>query len=177
MDDPLSVLQRVAKGDFVAFESLYDRYHLLVYNIAIRILGDQSWAEDITQDVFVKVWSNPQGFRGGNFACWLGRVTRNRAVDLMRARQLRPESELPDIALSGSSLVDEVFAKIDLEHVRSVLRALPEEQRSLIVLGFFGGVTHAELAQSTGVPLGTVKTRIRNGLRSLRLALEGYVIA
>jgi len=177
MDDPALVLQRVADGDFAAFEFLYDRYHRLVYSIAIRILENEAWAEDVTQEVFTKIWTDPQNFRGGNFAGWIARVTRNRTIDLMRSRQLRPESELPDVLRLGASLDDEVFAKIDGECVRSALRELPEEQRSLIVLGFFSGVTHEELARRTGVPLGTVKTRIRSGLKKLRAALEGFVVA
>jgi len=177
MDDPALVLQRVAEGDFAAFELLYDQYHRLVYSVAIRILENEAWAEDVTQEVFTKIWTEPQNFRGGNFTGWIARVARNRTIDLMRSRQLRPEAQLPDVLGFGSSLDDEVFAKLDGERVRSALRDLPEEQRSLIVLGFFSGVTHEELARRTGIPLGTVKTRIRSGLKKLRLALEGYVIA
>jgi len=168
MDDPSLVLQRVADGDFGAFESLYDQYHRLVYRIAIGILENEAWAEDVTQDVFTKIWTDPHTFRGGNFAGWISRVARNRTIDLMRLRRLHPESELPDVPRLTSSLHDEVFAKIDGERVRSALRDLPEEQRSLIVLGFFSGLTHDELARHTGVPLGTVKTRIRSGLKKLR---------
>lgn len=169
------VLERVAKGDFAAFEALYDRYHLLVYGIARRMLDDDALAEDVVQDVFTKLWTNPKSFRGGHFAGWLSRVTRNRTVDLLR--QLRPAAELPNASESPESLVDEVIAKVDGERLRSALNELPEEQRSLIILGFFGGMVHTELARHTGVPLGTVKTRVRSGLKKLRAALEGYVVA
>jgi RNA polymerase sigma-70 factor, ECF subfamily len=177
MDEPTLILQRVAGGDFAAFESLYDQYHRLVYSIAIRILENEAWAEDVTQNVFTKIWADPQNFRGGNFSGWLARLTRNRTIDFMRSRQLRPESQLPDVLGFGSALNGEVFANIDGDRVRSALRELPEEQRSLIMLGFFSGVTHEELAWRTGVPLVTVKKRIRSGLKKLRVALEGYVIA
>jgi len=177
MDDLAPILQRIAEGDFAAFEALYDRYHLLVYGVAMGILENPAWAEDVTQDVFTKLWTDPQNFRGGNFAGWIARVTRNRTIDLLRSRQLRPEPRRPEAIEITSSLDDEVFARIDSERVRSALRELPAEQRSLIVLGFFSGLTHDELARRTGVPLGTVKTRIRSGLKKLRTALEGYVVA
>jgi len=177
MDDPAGVLQRVAEGDFAAFESLYDQYHRLVYGIAVRIIENEAWAEDVTQDVFTKIWTDPGSFRRGNFAGWIARVTRNRTIDLMRSRQLRPESQLPDVIRLDWSLDDEVFTKLDGDRVRLALGELPETQRSLIVLGFFSGLTHEELARRTGVPLGTVKTRIRSGLKKLRSALEDYVVA
>ena len=177
VDDPARLLRLVADGDFVAFEALYDRYHRLVYGTAFRMLENESWAEDVTQDVFTKLWTDPQRYRGGNFVGWLTRVARNRTIDLMRSRRLRPESQLPEVLPLDTSLDDDVFARLDGERVRAALDELPEEQRSLIVLGFFSGITHDELARRTGIPLGTVKTRIRTGLKKLRSALEGYVLA
>ena len=103
------------------------------------------------------------------------RVTRNRALDVLRSRASRATAEIPsDIATEGS--IDEiVFAKIDSQRVRSALAALPDEQRSPIEMGFFGGITHEEIARRTGIPLGTVKTRIRSGLRRLRGDLQSTV--
>jgi RNA polymerase sigma-70 factor (ECF subfamily) len=132
-------------------------------------------AEDLTQAVFLKLWSAPEAFQAGNFGAWIARVARNRALDTLRSRALRVESDMPtDVPLDGS-LDDTVFAKLDADLVRSALAALPDEQRAPIELGFFGGVTHEEIARRTATPLGTVKTRIRAGLRKLRVQLEAGV--
>jgi RNA polymerase sigma-70 factor (ECF subfamily) len=158
--------------DVAAFEAVYDAYHRLVHGIALRMLGDAMAAEDLTQAVFLKLWSTPEAFRDGNFGAWIARVTRNRALDSLRSRALRPEGDMPvDVPLE-ITLDEAVFAQIDGERVRSALASLPDEQRQPIELGFFGGVTHEEIARRTATPLGTVKTRIRAGLRKLRATLE-----
>ena len=165
-------MARIRNGNQAAFESLYDGFHRLVYSIAQRMLADPMAAEDLTQAVFLKIWANPDAFSGGNFAAWIARVARNRSLDVLRARSARPESEMPVDLGSEDDLDDAVFAKIQGERVRAALFALPEEQRKPIEMGFFAGVTHEEIARRTGTPLGTVKTRIRSGLRKLREALE-----
>lgn len=165
----------VRARDADAFEALYDAYHRLVYGMAARMLGDAPAAEDVTQAVFLKVWSAPELFRGGNFAAWVVRMTRNRALDVLRARSTRSEAELPESLPEETPLEDTAFAEIDADIVRNALAALPVEQREPIELGFFGGVTHEEISRRSGVPLGTIKTRIRMGLKKLRSALEGTV--
>ncbi len=168
-------MERLRARDAAAFEHLYDAYHRLVFGIALRMLSDTAMAEDLTQSVFLKIWSAPDSFREGNFAAWLSRVTRNRALDVLRSRASRPETEIPsDIPIDGT-LDDVVFAKIDSQRVRSALAALPDEQRAPIEMGFFGGITHEEIARRTGIPLGTIKTRIRTGLRRLRGDLQSAV--
>jgi RNA polymerase sigma-70 factor (ECF subfamily) len=136
------------------------------------MLDDSMAAEDLTQAVFLKLWADPDAFHGGNFGAWIARVARNRALDVIRARSVRPEGEFPIDLGSDDDLDETVLAKIEGERVRAALRALPDEQRAPIELGFFGGITHEEIARRTGTPLGTVKTRIRSGLRKLREALE-----
>ncbi|HEY0799162.1 MAG TPA: sigma-70 family RNA polymerase sigma factor [Candidatus Baltobacteraceae bacterium] len=176
MDDASRLLARVADRDTAAFEQLYDTYHRLVYGIAVRMLTDVSSAEDLTQSVFLKLWSAPAAFRGGNFVAWLCRVTRNRALDILRSKAARPDGKIPCPVAVEDPIEDMVFARLDSERVRKALADLPEEQRALIELGFFGGITHDELARRTATPLGTVKTRIRAGLRKLRGALEEHVV-
>lgn len=173
--DAEQLMERVRARDADAFEALYDLYHRLVYGVAARMLGDATSAEDVTQAVFLKVWSSPDSFRSGNFAAWIVRVTRNRALDVLRARSSHQESELPDSMPETIAIEDVAFAKIDAELIRGALGMLPTEQREPIELGFFGGVTHEEIARRTGIPLGTIKTRIRAGLRKLRVALDGAV--
>lgn len=174
-EDADVLMARVRERDPEAFESIYDLHHRLVYGIAVRMLNDATAAEDVTQSVFLKVWNAPGSYRGGNFAAWLVRVTRNRSLDALRARTTRVESPLPESLPEGESMEDAAAARFDAERVRRALAALPEEQRRAIELGFFGGITHEEIARTTGTPLGTVKTRIRSGLQKLRGALDGTV--
>jgi RNA polymerase sigma factor (sigma-70 family) len=168
-------MERVRERDVAAFESIYDSYHRLVHGIALKMLQDTMAAEDLTQAVFLKIWSAPEAFAGGNFGAWISRVARNRALDMLRSRTLRAEGEMPlDVPLE-ETLHDTVFAMIDGARVRTALATLPDDQRQPIELGFFGGVTHEEIARRTATPLGTVKTRIRAGLRKLRSSLETNV--
>ena len=131
----------------------------------------------MTQTVFLKVWNSPDLYRGGNFAAWIARVTRNRALDVMRGRNTRNEMELPEALPENEAMEETAIARIDAERVRKALAELPPEQREPIELGFFGGITHEEIARRSGTPLGTVKTRIRAGLRKLRTSLDGMVTA
>jgi RNA polymerase sigma-70 factor (ECF subfamily) len=175
IEDAAMLMVRVRERDAQAFEALYDAHHRLVYGIASRMLGDTAAAEDVTQTVFLKVWNAPELFRGGNFAAWLVRVARNRSLDALRSRTTRGESELPESLPEDEAMEDAAFARIDAERVRAALAALPPEQREPIELGFFGGITHEEIARRCGTPLGTIKTRIRSGLRKLRSALDEAV--
>ena len=168
-------MERVRARDSDAFEALYDAYHRLVYGVALRVLNDPTSAEDVTQTVFLKLWNSPESFREGNFPGWLVRVTRNRALDLVRARAAHPQVELPESMPEQDALEDTAFAHLNAQSVRRALGQLAEPERTLIALGFFGGLTHQELARHTDTPLGTVKTRIRSALRKLRAALDGVV--
>jgi RNA polymerase sigma-70 factor (ECF subfamily) len=168
-------MERVRARDVDAFEQLYDGYHRLVFGIALRIATDATVAEDVTQSIFLKLWSAPDAFREGNFAAWLSRVARNRTLDAVRSRSNRPTEEIP-IDLPAESTTDTtVFARIDAQRVRGALSVLNEEQRTPIEMGFFAGITHEEIARRTGVPLGTIKTRIRTGLRRMRESLAEAV--
>ncbi|MGD1066194.1 MAG: sigma-70 family RNA polymerase sigma factor [Vulcanimicrobiaceae bacterium] len=112
MDPGVRLMERVRARDDAAFEALYDAYHRLVFGIGLRMLGDPTMAEDVTQTVFLKVWSAPDAFRGGSFVAWVSRVTRNRALDVLRSRSARPESEIPaDLPLDGA-LEDDVRRRL-----------------------------------------------------------------
>jgi RNA polymerase sigma-70 factor (ECF subfamily) len=166
----------VRERDRRAFEALYDRFQKVVYGVAIRMLGERSAAEDVVQSVFLTVWSRPDAFREGNLGAWLTRIARNRCLDILRSRSAHAEEELPVEILDAGSLDDTVFARLDGNRVRAALAALPQEQRTLVEMGFFDGITHTEIAARTGIPLGTIKSRIRAGLRQLRGQLEGLVM-
>jgi len=173
VDEAGLLMERVRARDPEAFEAIYDRFSRLVYGVALRVLGDQTAAEDVTQAVYLKLWNAPQAYREGNLAAWLVRVTRNRALDVVRAQAAHPQVELSEALPENDVLEESVFARLDGVAVRRALGDLSENERSLIELAFFAGLTHQELAHRTGTPLGTVKTRIRTALRKLRAALEG----
>jgi RNA polymerase sigma-70 factor (ECF subfamily) len=172
VDDVDRLVERVTDGDFAAFETLYDAFHRLVYAVAYQVLGTESGAEDVTQSVFLTVWTAPNRYRGGSFRRWIAAVARNRALDVMRAR--KPELPLTDVerTLGAGDGMQEVVTRIDAARARDALASLPAAQRAPIELAFFGGLTHDEIATRTSTPLGTVKSRIRTGLRTLRVALE-----
>jgi RNA polymerase sigma-70 factor (ECF subfamily) len=168
-------MERVRARDADAFEMLYDRYHRLVYGVAMRVLGDPVGAEDVTQAVFLKIWSTPALFHEGNFGAWIARIARNRAFDVARSRARQETGSVPESLPAADALEDTALAHLDGERVRQALTQLPPEQREPIELGFFGGITQDQIARRTGLPLGTVKTRIRTGLRRLRNLLEGAI--
>lgn len=173
--DPL--ILRVAERDTVAFESLYDSHHRLVFGIALRLLGDAPSAEDLTQAVFLKVWVNAASFKGGSLAAWIARVTRNAGLDVLRSRSTHHEDSIAADVPVDTAVEDAVVASINAEEVRSALAQLPDTERSPIEMGFFGGMTYSRIAVETGVPLGTVKTRIRSGLHRLRDTLADETTA
>jgi RNA polymerase sigma-70 factor, ECF subfamily len=176
VEDAEHLVSRVRERDVAAFERLYRQSHRLVYGIAARMLGDADAAEDVTQTVYLTVWNQPDAFRGGNFVAWLSRVTRNRCLDYLRSKAARPFEELPIDLADEIGLEDTVLSGLDRGRVRQALELLPGERRELIEQGFFGGLTHAEIARRNGIPLGTVKTRIRSGLQELRAGLEAEVV-
>lgn len=167
-----ALVRRVADRDVYAFEVLYEAYHRLVFGIGLRILGDDASAADVTQGVFLKVWMNPTAFKGGSYFSWMSRVARNASFDVIRRRSTRGKTEIPADLLHDVALEDAVLANLDAHRVRSALRRLPATERIPIEMGFFGGMTYGRVATETGVPLGTVKTRIRAGLHRLRDALQ-----
>src|SRR6185437_200684 len=137
------------------------------------VLGNTSAAEDLVQEVFLQLWRNPQAFDAdrGKLAPWLAVIARNRAIDLLRKRPM--EDDIDELPIStGVNLEDEASQRLAIGKVRGVLGQLPADQRRLLEMAFFEGLTHTEIANKTGEPLGTVKTRIRSGLLALRKAFS-----
>ena len=168
-----ALLNRVKANDQSAMKDLFDRYGGLVYSVALRVLNDSGQAEDLMQDVFFQVWRNPGSFvQGrGSLGAWLAVVARNRAVDVLRRR--RPSDPVEEVVLtSKTNLASEVERGSMMEKVRRALDGLPAEQKNSVELAFFEGLTHSEIAERTGDPLGTVKTRIRTALLSVRKAVQ-----
>ncbi len=168
------LMERVRSRDESAMAQVFDRYAKLVYSVALRVLKDPMQAEDVMQDIFVQVWNEPDRFvRGrGSLPAWLAVVSRNRSIDALRQR--RPTDSSDDVVLaSTTNLASDVEHTVMIEKVRRVLKGLPQEQQSTVELAFFEGLTHSEIAVRTGDPLGTVKTRIRSALSSLRKGITG----
>jgi RNA polymerase sigma-70 factor (ECF subfamily) len=162
----------VRAGDEHAMAQLYDRYSPVVYSVALRVLADTGAAEDVLQEVFLQLWRNPAAFDSnrGSLGAWLAVIARNRAIDALRKR--KPETDADEVIIAVNlDIESETERRRVLERVRGVVNALPAEQRSAVEMAFFEGLTHIEIAAKTGQPLGTIKTRIRNGLLSLRKAL------
>jgi len=179
----LVVLKRIAARDDAAVAEFYDRHSRLAFAIIRRILQSPSDAEEVLQETFVRVWSRAESYdpRLGSPAAWVVRIARNRAIDRVRARQVRADVNAPvptaDQAArpetqtheTPETMMENAYTAIA---VRGAVAELPAPQRTLIEAAFFEGCTHRELSARFGVPLGTVKTRIRNGLASLRMRLE-----
>ena len=178
VNDERSLISRLGRGDREAFATLYDRHAALVYGICNRILRNPAQAEDVTQSVFTTLWAKPQSFNGGNFAGWLSRVARNAALDIVRSAASRTrEPELPEDLVADTNLEDIVFSRLRSSAVVEALRELPDDQRDAIERAYFEGLSYREVAESIGAPLGTVKSRIRSGLRRLWESLQRQVIA
>jgi len=183
IDQDLELLLRITRRDDAALARLYDRHSRLVYSVILRMLRSPSDAEEVLQETFVRVWSRAETYdaRLGSPSAWMLRIARNRAVDQLRARRVRanfavdtgqgveersPEpstNETPEVVLQEHSTAAAVYA---------ALSALPDSQRTLIEAAFYDGCTHHELSVRFGLPLGTVKTRIRTGLITMRGRLE-----
>ena len=169
--DESALIARIRAGDESAMADLYDRYSGIVYGVALRVLGNTTAAEDVLQEVFLQLWRNPQAFDAerGRLPAWLAVIARNRAIDHLRKRP--PEDDIEDLAIStGVNLENAAAQKQAVDKVRGALAQLPAGQRRLLELAFFEGMTHSEIAEKTGEPLGTIKTRIRSGLLVLRKA-------
>jgi len=177
--DDQAALERMARGDQGALAEMYDRHGRLVYSLALRIVRDRGDAEDVTQDVFVQAWRQASRFdtTRGNVAAWLLTMARSRAIDLIRRRRVRPQPGADDVVVETkdtSSAPDVQFEWAQrAETIQEAMGALPLLQRLAIELAFFEGLTQAEIAEQLEVPLGTVKTRIRQGLLKLRDRLAG----
>lgn len=168
----LALVTAIRSGDQSAMAALYDRYSSIVYAVALRVLQDTGAAEDVLQDIFMQLWRNPGAFDAtrGNMSAWLAVIARHRAIDALRRR--RPENDIEDVVVAvESDLASQADRSRTMDKVRCVLHTMPALQRSALEMAYFEGLTHTEIAEKTGEPLGTIKTRIRAGLLSLRRVL------
>ncbi len=184
-DEDAELVAALAANEVTALEQLYDRYSALVFSIALRVLHDHSLAEDVTQEVFLRLWRQPASFdpQRGRFISWVSSVARNRALDELRklTRRRGAEDQTEEVVLDlpdesrGEDPQEEAILGEERVRVRAALAELPPAQRQVIELAYFSGLTQVEIADRTGDPLGTIKTRVRLGMRKLREALTDFV--
>lgn len=169
-----TLMVRVQHDDLRAFEVLYDRHWSAMFWLAMRILDDRGLAADATQEAFTALWFSRDQYRPdhGRLRWWLLSIVRNRAIDTQRRdRGDVPRSPPPfDLAVAPDSTEEEVLAADECRELAALVARLPSEQRAVIELAFYAGLSHAEITERLGVPLGTIKGRIRSALERLRHA-------
>jgi len=178
--EDLELLAKIGDRDREALAALYDRYGRRVFALAVRILSDPVGSEEVTQDVFMSVWRRGATYtlNKGKFTTWLFSIAHNRTIDELRKRRRdrsRENTDIDDhlnIESTDVSPADAVVAQSEYDKVRSAMEHLPVEQKNVIELSYFRGLTQTEIATKTGQPLGTVKTRMRLALKKLRMALS-----
>ena len=173
------LVRRLIGGDSAALDPLYDRYAGVAFALILRIVGERQVAEELLQEVFLRAWQRADSYQEarGRFPSWLLGIAHNLAIDELRRRRRQPQTvveraeaerdlwALPD---PGPDVAGEAWARVRREQIGEALAQLPQAQRVAIELAYFGGYSQSEIALRLGEPLGTVKTRIRLGLRKLR---------
>jgi RNA polymerase sigma-70 factor (ECF subfamily) len=168
----------VRDGDARAFEVLFDRHGGPAFSLAYRMCGSRARAEDIVQEAFLSVWRAGARYdqSRGSVRSWILSAVHNRAIDTFRREAVRPTRPLDESGvierLAAPELTDvEAERRVDGDHVRGALRELPDDQRQVIELSYYGGFTHQQIAEMLSLPPGTVKGRMRLGLGKMRIAL------
>jgi len=177
-------MSALAQRDLGALEELYERYSRVAYSLAYRIVGDRGTAEDVVQDAFLSVWRRAATYHSerGRARTWLMSIVHHRSIDRLRsgasATNTIPYDELSERGdeAQASSIWHQAWNRVRGDVVRRALERLPAEQRKSIELAYFSGYSQSEIAALMGVPLGTVKGRMRIGLQKLRSMLEGLEI-
>jgi len=179
--DDETLLRLISRAQEAALSEFYDRYGRLVYSMAFHVIGDPELAEDITQDVFLRVWEKAETYRAaqGKVSTWLISITRHRAIDVLRKARIRPEgnratwAEDLDLGFPDPASVEgEAEDSQRRLWIRRALAQLPYEQRQALSYAFFQGYSHSQIARLLNEPLGTVKTRIRLAMQKLRQILR-----
>jgi RNA polymerase sigma-70 factor (ECF subfamily) len=184
--DDETLVRLIVQARAEALSELYDRYSRLVFSLALNSVGNPATAEEITQDVFLRVWQRARQYRAGRakVSTWLTSITRHRAIDQLRRRGSRPEqhsvtwAELaPGTEPSVNGPEEATALAIESARVRAAMAQLPEEQKQVLALAYFQGLSQSQIAETLTLPLGTVKTRIRLGMQRLRDQLQEDRIA
>lgn len=172
------LISYVDDSDPQAFEVLYDRHGRAAYSLAYRIMGERQAAEDLVQESFLKVWRSSGGYRAerGSVRTWILSIVHHRGIDLLRALSSRQRTkdrfEATAEKVQPSEAFGEVWKNTQRDQVRDALRTLPDEQVKILELAYFSGYTHVEIAEMLDLPLGTVKGRMRLGLKKVKTYFE-----
>lgn len=181
-DEEKALMRRIVHGDEGAFEALYDRYSRLLYSILLSVVKHPPEAQDMLQELFVHIWHQAKQFNAerGSVYSWLVTMTRNRAIDRLRSKSYRDRQQefandeammlVPDDEISP---LDGITISEDRERIQNALAQIPAEQRDALMLAYFQGYTQTEIAELLQIPLGTIKTRMRQGLIKLSSLLQG----
>ena len=174
--DPADLLARVARGDQAAFEAVYDQFAGPVYGLVRKVLRDPAQSEEVAQEVLLEVWRTASRFdpARGSAAAWMMTIAHRRAVDRVRSETaaVAREQRLTPGPVTGDDVAELVETKLDRQRVRRCLAALTQLQAESVKLAYYGGYTYPQVAELIGAPLGTIKTRIRDGLIRLRDCME-----
>lgn len=172
-----ALLDRISRKDAGAFEILYDRYGGPVYSLAARMLRDPHAAEEVAQDVFLSIWRGAGAFdpARGSARAWILSLAHHKSVDAVRRLRIRAAEPLADTMMADADVAGDAARSVEDAQVRKALAGLSDGQREAIVFAYYGGYTQQEIAERLGVPLGTVKTRMRDGMLRLRSALAPHV--
>ena len=176
----LELLEHIRNQDRDVLATLYERFGRREFSLAVRILSDSVSAEEVTQDVFMSVWRRGATYvsKKGKFTTWLFSIAHNRTIDELRKRRRdlsRTNDDIDDhlnLKSGDVSPADATVAQSEYAKIRAAMQDLPEEQKNVVELSYFKGLTQTEIAEKTGQPLGTVKTRMRLALKKLRKALS-----
>lgn len=175
----VDLMARIVQHDAAALRALYDRYGRVAFALAYRITGEATAAEEVVQDAFVAAWTRAASFqeqKGGNVRGWLLSIVHNRSIDYRRKEIDRGPGktaiDLVENTLATPDAWSDVSAQLDAEDVRAAMAELPPDQRRTIELSFFDGLSHAEIAEHENTSLGTVKGRMRLGLKKLSVSLR-----
>jgi RNA polymerase sigma-70 factor (ECF subfamily) len=177
-----ALVARIAEGNQYALTEFYDNTNRMVYGLALRILRNSFSAEEVLLEVYVQVWRRAKSFdpSRGKVTSWLVSMARSRAIDALRSRQARGDNlaksldDISDLQDLRGGPEGHTILRSRAQVVQKSLAELPDDQRHAIELAYFSGLTHGEIAARTGLPLGTVKTRIRSGMGRLRELLAPY---
>ena len=176
------LIKLIVDSDSGALSELYDRYSRLVFSLALKTVGDQAVAEEITQDVFFRIWEKAATYHAeqAKVSTWLTSIARYRSIDMLRRRGVRPESNSigwPDLppgsvpSTDGRRPEDFAAKSLQAQRVRDAVEQLPVEQQQALEMAYFYGYSHSQIATTLDIPLGTIKTRIRLGMQKLRKIL------
>lgn len=175
-----ALINLIAQRNEAALGELYDRYHRLVYSIAINVAGRPEDAEEITLDIFARVWEKADTYQSerAKVTTWLTRMARNRAIDVLRREGVRPMkhsiswAQVSPVPAADSDRPEQAAQlAMEKERVRAAIASLPEAQQEALALAYFSGYSHSEIAHELDIPLGTAKARIRLGMQKLRALL------